>query len=88
MVSQVVAWLRSLGHRVFAYLDDFFGAAKPARPGAATGKKEAAELGRVIIVLFAKLSLALHPEKSYLSGSTRLEILGILVDTEEERFIL
>ncbi|CDF35367.1 transposon Ty3-I Gag-Pol polyprotein-like [Chondrus crispus] len=87
-MSPVVAWLRRLGHRVFAYLDDFFGAAKPGRPDTATGQKETVELGRVMPLLFAKLGLNLHPGKCFFSGSTRLELLGILVDTEEERFLL
>lgn len=84
----VVGFLRKLGHRVFSYLDDFFGSSRagpentPANPG------DIRELEQLIRGLFRKLGLSLHPTKCDFRGNRRLEILGILVDTEEQKFLV
>lgn len=87
-MAPVVGFLRRLGHRAFSYLDDFFGAAKARWPGKPTGVEDTADLGRVMGLLFDKLGLTLHSDKCFFEGTTRLEILGILVDTEEQQFLL
>lgn len=87
-MAPIVAFLRRLGHRVFSYIDDFFGAAKPASKGQPTGRAETRGLGRLMSILFTKLGLTLKPEKCVFDGRTRLEILGILVDTTAAQFLL
>ena len=83
----VVAHLRARGHRVFAYLDDFFGAARRSSSKCAT-TGDTKLLGEEIQDLFRKLGLLLHPRKCDFSGSKRVEILGIVVDTEKALFLL
>lgn len=87
-MSPVVAFLRKLGHRVFAYMDDFFGATKPGGVGIATGEYDTESLGRFMGLLFEKLGLTLKSEKCDFTGKKLLEILDILVDTEKEMFLL
>ena len=87
-MAPIVSVLRGLGHRVFSYIDDFFGVAKPTKPGGPTGRRETHSLGRFMRILFEKLGLTLKPEKCVFEGRTRLEILGILVDTVSAQFLL
>lgn len=60
-ISPVVAHLRSLGHRVFAYLDDFFGSPRPISPTHPAGPAETTALGKTMSSLFRRLGLELHP---------------------------
>ena len=62
----VVAELRNRGHRVFSYLDDFFGAANPTAGRASPSDIRA--LGMEILVLFGKLGLGVHPKKCNFRG--------------------
>lgn len=87
-MAPVVGFLRRLGHRVFSYLDDFFGAAKPAPGGSVAGPSDTLALGRLMRLLFDKLGLQLHPKKCLFDGTPHLEVLGILIDTQAEMFLL
>lgn len=87
MVPMVV-FLRRLGHRVFSYQDDSSETAKASRPGRAAGVGDVVYLGRFMITLFDNLGRTLHTYKSFFGGATRLKILRILIETEEQRFIL
>jgi hypothetical protein len=84
----VVSYLRARGHRVFSYLDDFFGAGSTARNDHPATEDDTLRAGKDIRVLFARLGLTLHPTKSNFAGSRALEILGILVDTRRAQFLL
>jgi ribonuclease HI len=84
----VVAHLRSRGHRIYSYLDDFFGAAATACAGAPATEVDTQQAGRDISALFRRLGLWLHPTKCDFSGRRELEILGILVDTRRAMFLL
>lgn len=83
----VVTYLRGRGHRVFSYLVDFFGAARSATLGT-SGVADITTLGDEMKSLFFALGLSLHPGKCDFSRTRRLEILGIVVDTEQQRFLL
>jgi hypothetical protein len=84
----VVALLRSMGHRVFSYIDDFFGAGRTARNDHPATVADTMRVERDIHALFARLGLALHPTKCDFSGAQSLEILGILVNTRPAKFLL
>lgn len=51
-MDPVVAFLRRLSHRVFAYIDDLFGTASPRCAGAATVKVETKYLCGLMCLLF------------------------------------
>lgn len=84
----VVVYLRRLGHRVFAYLDHFFCVEKPCRPNEPTETAEMRPLGRLMPLPFEKLGLSLKLAKCELDGTTRWDIIDILVYTMEEKFLL
>jgi Reverse transcriptase (RNA-dependent DNA polymerase) len=83
----VVAHLRSKGHRVYSYLDDFFGAARTDDASASTMEGDTKRVGQDISELFRRLGLWLHPTKCDFSGQRALEVLGILVDTQRKMFL-
>jgi ribonuclease HI len=84
----VVSYLRAKGHRVFSYLDDFFGAGATPRNDHPATEADTARLETDMRSLFARLGLTLHPTKCDFAGSQSLEILGILVDTRRAQFLL
>jgi hypothetical protein len=84
----VVAYLRAKGHRIFSYLDDFFGAGATSRNGHPATEANTARVEMDIRSLFARLVLNLHPTKCNFVGSQSLEILGIMVDTRRGQFLL
>jgi Reverse transcriptase (RNA-dependent DNA polymerase) len=84
----VVAYLRAKGHRIFSYLDDFFGAGATARNDHPATEADTARAEMDIRSLFARLGLTLHPTKCDFVGSRALEILGIMVDTRRAQFLL
>jgi hypothetical protein len=84
----VVSFLMARGHRVFSYLDDFFGVAATARNDNPATEADTRRLGRDVHELFCRLGLKLHPTKSRFEGSRALEILWILVDARRARYIL
>lgn len=86
-IELVVGYLRKMGHRVYAYLDEFNGAVKSKVPGKETGRQETQQLGSFIHFLFKKLGLTLKAAKREYEGTTNLEILGIIVDKEEREVL-
>ena len=86
-MKAMVAHMREQGHRIFSYLDDFFGAALNSQ-GRPTSAKDTKEFGDAMVALFERLGLLLHPCKCDFSSSTRLEILGIVVDTRKAMMLL
>jgi hypothetical protein len=75
----VVPYQRAKGHRVFSYLDDFFGAGATARNDHPSTEADTARVEIDIRSLFARLGLNLHPTKCAFFGARSLEILVILV---------
>lgn len=84
----VVAYMRRRGHRMFSYIDDFYGAAGTQRNDhpATVADTRRAEVD--MRALFSRLGLSMHPTKTDFSGKQALEILGIVVDTSSARFLL
>jgi Reverse transcriptase (RNA-dependent DNA polymerase) len=87
-MAPVVGFLRKLGHRMFSYLDDFFGAPKPPTGGQPAQTRDCQGLGDLMRLLFTRLGLQLSPKKCFFGGSLSLEILGIVVDTQRQKFLL
>jgi hypothetical protein len=77
-----------MGHRVYSYLDDIFGAAATAHAGVPATEADTKMAGRDISTLFRRLGLWLHPTKCDFVGKRELEVLGILVDTKRKMFLL
>lgn len=86
IMKPVVAYLRKRGHRVYSYLDDFFGAARPGSPNAPASEKDTRVLELEFRDMFGKLGISIHPRKCDFTGSRRIEVLGILIDTERAMF--
>jgi len=81
----VVAALRLLGYRVNAYVDDFASTGRGPQPSTAA----AATAGRRdILQLFRRLVLQVHPTKGEAVGTTRLPLLGFLIDTTRQVVVL
>lgn len=70
-------------YRVLAYLDDFLVA--PSRVGRVSSAQDCERARRVIGQLLGRLGITRHPDKGEWEGSTRLEHLGVLIDTVEMR---
>lgn len=62
-MTPIVAFLRRLGHQVFAYIDNFFGAAKPRQLGAQPSGEDTQRLVRLMYLLFQRMDLTLQPRK-------------------------
>lgn len=88
LMKSVVSYLQSRGHRIYSYLDDFFGAARRGEAHVPATPDATSDLGDEICTLFRKLGLTLYPQKCDFREQTRLEILGIVVDTELAMFAL
>jgi hypothetical protein len=84
----VVAYLRAKGHRIFSYLDDFFGAGATAHNDHQATEADTARAKMDIRSMLARLGLNLHPTQCNFVGSQSLEILGIMVGTRRARFLL
>lgn len=84
----VVPYFRKLGHRIFSYLDDFFRAAKPGISSRTHTQRDTQLLGQFMEALFTSLGLQLHARKCWFERKTRQEILGIVVDTVQQMFLL
>jgi hypothetical protein len=87
-MHSVVSYLRAKGHRVFSYLEDFFGAGATASNDHPATEADTAPVEIDIRSRFARLGLNLHPKKGEIVGARSLEILGILVDTRRAQFQL
>ena len=85
LMRPVVAALRLRGSKINAYVDDFAANGRGARPSF----KAAATAGRVeILSLFQRLGIQAHPAKGVAVGTTCLPLLGYLVDTARQLFLL
>jgi hypothetical protein len=88
--SSYVRWCKNLRsselYRVLAYLDDFLIVPSPAGVIANPGDCESAasKKGR----LLEELGLTRHPAKGEWVGSTRVEHLVVVIDTEGEKFFI
>eukprot|EP00168_Porphyra_purpurea_P018165 TRINITY_DN662_c0_g1_i10.p1 TRINITY_DN662_c0_g1~~TRINITY_DN662_c0_g1_i10.p1 ORF type:complete len:892 (+),score=165.22 TRINITY_DN662_c0_g1_i10:970-3645(+) len=87
VMRPVVQHLRELGFRILAYVDDF-GGAPPAPDGQPATRAQARAAYNLVEQLFGELGLKLHPTKGVKDGPTRLRLLGHVIDTLMERFIL
>ena len=76
--------LRRGEYRVFAYLDDFLLAPSPY--GTTSGPRDCAVAWERIAELMTQLGLQRHPEKGEWTGATRVEHLGVLIDSDEMKF--
>lgn len=83
----IVQALRREGFRIVAYVDDFGGGVPTQQRGGAT-RAEATAAGMRVKELFHSLGLYLHPTKGEWGGTSRLPLLGFLVDTERRLFLL
>lgn len=80
-----MGYLRRLGIAVLAYMDDFCG--RP--PGKSPDPAEAATQTRVkVLELFRSLGLAVHPTKGEAVGTTKMPILGYVLDTSKREITL
>lgn len=85
VLRPVVGYLRRKGIAVLAYMDDFCG--RP--PGKPPDQAEAATKTRVeVLELFRSLGLAVHPTKGEAVGTTRMPILGYVLDTARREITL
>lgn len=87
MIKPVIAEMRRRGHRACAYIDDILGAAKRRHTTHAT-PEDTAIAETDLVEICGILVLQLHPRKKYFSGSQQLQILGIVVDTPKQQFLL
>jgi len=83
----VVQRLRALGFRVIVYVDDF-GGAPPSRRRRPASKADAVRGSAQVQHLFALLGLQLHPTKGRWDGTMALPLLGHVVDTRRQLFLL
>jgi hypothetical protein len=84
----VVQELRRQGHRVISYLDDLSGAPCTDHGDTPASQADAARAGLEIRELFGELKLKLHPTKTDFQVKHALELLGIMVDTRRQLYLL
>jgi hypothetical protein len=84
----VVQELRRQGHRVISYLDDLSGAPRTNHGDTPAGLADSARARREIRELFGKLGLKLHPTTTDFQGKHALELLGIVVGTRRQLYLL
>jgi hypothetical protein len=86
LLKPMVGWLRRNGFRVLANLDDFLLGLRAASAATAQDCRAASE---VVQDLLDALVITRHPMKgTWGDGATKLEHLGILLDTEALTFTL
>jgi len=70
----IVAWLRQLGVRMVAYIDDFLLLAQ--------SREEAHLQGQLMVTMFKALGFSINTEKSLLTPQQELEFLGVTVQSQ------
>jgi len=85
LLRPVIAHLRSHGYVVMPYMDDFGISVDQPSPLTAD---EATAARAYVVALFRRVGLHVHPTKGQATGTTRLEILGFVVDTVRQLLIL
>ncbi len=86
-MAPLLQHLRSeLHYRALGYLDDFL--ISPSETGRVARKRDCTRARQAIDKELSELGLTRHPDKGEWSGSTRVEHLGVLVDTEEMKFFV
>ena len=70
-----LATLRSLGHIVSGYIDDFF--------TCAAQYKKCEQSAMQMKCLFSRLGLVIHPDKSILTPTQEIEFLGFMINSKE-----
>jgi Reverse transcriptase (RNA-dependent DNA polymerase) len=87
LLRPMVQHLRSYElYRVLAYLDDFL--VVPSEAGAIADLAVCEGATSKIDALLEALGLIRHPTKGEWVGSTRVEHLGAVIDTEQEKFFI
>jgi hypothetical protein len=84
----VVQELRRQGHRIISYLDDISGAPRSKSQMLQAKPSDAETAGEEIRALFSRLGISLHPTKTDFSGKKSIELLGIVVDTQRQLYLL
>lgn len=85
----MVRELRRRRHAVIAYLDDIGGSPRVGlRNGQHSTPSDTGVAAREVHDLARKLGVHLHPAKQDFSGTTQLELLGILIDTRAGLYLL
>jgi hypothetical protein len=84
----VIQELRRQGHRIIFYLDGISGAPRTDHPEEPATIHDAERAGVEIRALFNDLGLSLHPRNTDCTGKQALELLGIVVDTRRQLFLL
>jgi len=79
LLRPVIAWLRQRGYSILPYMDDF---ACTLDKDGTVSKAEATAARATAVALFAELGIHVHPSKGTVDGTTRLEILGFVIDTD------
>lgn len=85
LLRPVIQHLRSLGYIVLPYMDDF--AISVDQPETVTCAQATAARAYAVDV-FTRLGLHVHPEKGSPRGTTRLEMLGFVIDTTRSLLVL
>jgi Reverse transcriptase (RNA-dependent DNA polymerase) len=84
----VIQELRRRGHRLISYLDDISGVPRSRHQDLPATPADAEDAGREIRTLFTDLGLSLHPTKTDTTGKKALELLGIVIDTRRQLYLL
>ena len=76
----IVAWLRKLGMRILAYIDDIFLLAQ--------SREEAHLQAQLMVKVFQALGFAVNFEKSLLTTRQEIEFLGVMIQSHPPAFHL
>ena len=86
LLRPFVAHLRGAGLRVLAYLDDFLVIPSPGETRATL--RDCQRATKWIDGVMNDLGLTRHPSKGEWQGSTRVQHLGVMIDTQRMRFYI
>jgi hypothetical protein len=82
----VVRAMRNHGMRVLPYLDDFL--VVPSRAGTVASPRDCRKAAKWLEGLLRRIGIVRHPNKGEWVGSTRVEHLGVVVDTKAMKFFI